>query len=474
MNMENRFYLKILSPVHVGCDEVYEPTGFVINENAKTLTAFDPMDFFRGLGNNDKEKYAAICKKGSLESIFEIYKFMKGRQAKGWDVGICAGLVDQYQKSMAMSVRDQRKIQQELNNFTISRTSFNPHENRPYIPGSAIKGALRTAWLNRQQGLKKLRKGYRDSNSLERDLLDGGSFNTDPLRLLKVSDFMAVSAKTAIIYAVNEKKVRSQYTARGPFQILEIIEPGAIFSGTITIEERHAKEAGIVAPLTAKSLFSEALGFYSGELRREKDEFEDAELTYPRLDFSDGAWPVRLGRHSGAESLTIEGHRNIKIMKKKGERADYQDKATTFWLAAEASTGYQRNSLRPFGWSSLGRLTEEMAETFEQLRKEQENAAILEVSSPDILAYESIKKTSEPQQETWENAHVAFDAGGGGKVRALAQDGRKAELQGKDKILAATDEGLHKKLFEGKKEIKSARVVVHKVGKNYAIDKILL
>jgi hypothetical protein len=72
-------------------------------------------------------------------------------------------------------------------------------------------------------------------------------------------------------------------------------------------------------------------------------------------------------------------------------------------------------------------------------------------------------------QETWENAYVTFDAGGGGKVRALAKDGRKADLQGKDKILAATDEALHKKLFEGKKEIKSARVVVQKKGNNYIL-----
>jgi len=478
MNTENRFYLRILSPVHVGCDEVYEPMGFVVNENAMTLTAFDPIEFFRRLGPKDREKYAAISSKGTVASILELYKFMKGRQFDGLYVGICRGLVEQYQRTMAMSVNDQRKIQQELNNFLIGRTSFNPHDNRPYIPGSAIKGALRTAYLNRQQRIKNLRRGYRDPKPLEKDLLDGGTFNTDPFRLLKVSDFMPVQPKTSIVYAVNEKKVRSNYTARGPFQIIEIIEPGAVFTGTITVGERHAKDAGIRNPLTEKTLFNEALGFYTREMKREKDEFENADLTFPQLDFSDGAWPLRIGRHSGAESLTIEGHRNIKIMKKRGERPDYLDKVTTFWLAAEAPSGYQRNNLKPFGWSSLGRITEEMAASFEQLRKEEENKAIsLSLSqdnSPEISGDEPMTEAFEPQEETWEGAHVMFNAGGGGIVNAVAKDSNKAELRGKDKALVATDEALHKKLFEGKKEIKNARVVVHKVGKNYLIDKIFV
>ena len=42
-----------------------------------------------------------------------------------------------------------RGIRQELNQFSISRTAYNPYNNLPYIPGSSIKGALRTAYLSK-------------------------------------------------------------------------------------------------------------------------------------------------------------------------------------------------------------------------------------------------------------------------------------------------------------------------------------
>ncbi len=35
------YYLQTLSPLHIGCDEVYEPMTFVINEKEGTLTYFD-------------------------------------------------------------------------------------------------------------------------------------------------------------------------------------------------------------------------------------------------------------------------------------------------------------------------------------------------------------------------------------------------------------------------------------------------
>lgn len=41
--------LKVLSPVHIGCDEVYEPTGFAIDEEQKKLIAFEAASFLSRL-----------------------------------------------------------------------------------------------------------------------------------------------------------------------------------------------------------------------------------------------------------------------------------------------------------------------------------------------------------------------------------------------------------------------------------------
>jgi CRISPR-associated protein Csm5 len=57
---------------------------------------------------------------------------------------------------------------------------------------------------------------------------------------------------------------------------------------------------------------------------------------------------LRVGRHSGAESVTVDAPRAIKIMKGKGNQADWATEATTLWLAAEDKD--QMENLQAFGW----------------------------------------------------------------------------------------------------------------------------
>jgi len=77
-----------------------------------------------------------------------------------------------------------------------------------------------------------------------------------------------------------------------------------------------------------------------------------------------------------------------------------------------------------------------------------------------------------PVEEVWENAYVTYNPGSGGIVRAQSSDKKTAEIQGKDKAISATDEGLHKKLFDGKKTLPKARVTVRKAGNAWKIVKI--
>jgi len=475
MKSENHFYIRILSPTHVGCDEVYDPTGFVVDEKACILTAFEPLDFFRSLGRQDQDRYADICRIGTIESIIELYKFMRGKQFRGHVVGMCSGLVAQYQKTLGIPAHDRRKIQQELNNFSISRTSYTPTTQKPYIPGSAIKGALRTAYLNHVAKDKRVPYDPRDrkpADTLEKGLLDYQKLENDPFRLLKVSDFHPVGpCRTKIVFAVNEKKEPSKFKARGPYQILEIIEPGAIFTGTIQILAPLSR-AIITTPLTEKAVFESAAEFYRKEKNREDEELKEADIPVLITGDKENAVSLRLGRHSGAESVTITGHRNIKIMKKRGDRPDRADKATTFWLAAETAAGYQKATLKPFGWAVIGLMTEAGGAAFEKIRLEEEKGSVTSAAaatSASISQGIPAAKQIEPVEEVWGEAYVSFNAGGGGIVTATSSGGKKAELRGKDKAQAATVESLHKKLFDGKKKIDKARVIVRKTGNSYVI-----
>ena len=478
MNETIQCCLRIISPVHIGCDEVYEPMAFILNENNYRLVHFDPLDFLRQLDVPAKKIFTGICKKGTIESILEIYKFMREKRFQGDEVEVCPGFIEQYQKTLALSPRDSKKIQQELNNFTVSRTAFIPNSNRPYIPGSAIKGALRTAYLKTQATKKNepTPRGKNAARDLEKALLDGGSFDTDPFRMLKITDFSLVGeVRTKIVYAVNRKKKLSKFNASGPYQILEVIEPGSLFEGRISVGEPEVG-SGIKKPVTRDALLKSSEVFYIKEMIRENQELKLIEAEPINVERKEEAFPVRLGRHSGAECMTIEGHRNIRIMRGKGNEPTYDKHATTLWLAADSSKPDINKGLKPFGWVVIEQMSEDMIERVKlqeeeylTLKKDTVNRRPKSDERGGREPAPAGKKSGSPlpqekvASEIWDQATLTWNPGNQTVIAIV--EGKKATLKGKESI----PEMFHKILFEKRKSV-TAKVEVEPVGgKNYRI-----
>ncbi|MBF0345880.1 MAG: type III-A CRISPR-associated RAMP protein Csm5 [Nitrospirae bacterium] len=356
--------LHVMSPVHIGCDDIYEPTSFVIlrnKSNELNLAAFDPMVFVDSLSKPDREEFLGICDKGSVASIVEMMNFVAGKfkpdkQKIIVRVSCNNALLEHFKK---VKVKDTKNAEKELNQFQIARTAYNPHNNLPYIPGSSIKGAMRTAYLNKlAKESKRLKCDDKDAKKvLEKQLL-GGQFDTDPLRLLKVSDFIPEGeAKCKIFYAVNRKKDEGQ-AAKGPYQIIETIGVNTVFSGTINIDQ-PLKTGVISNPVKPGILLNAVNGFYNSVYDEDNKVIAriKASPSVMPSQFKDkwgkSAFLLRIGRHSGAEAVTIEGYRNIKIMHKRGEPDTYESCATTLWLASEESKPDANSRLKSFGWAVL-------------------------------------------------------------------------------------------------------------------------
>ncbi len=340
--------IKTLSPVHIGCGEVYEPTGFVVDEQSQELVAFDPFQFIAGLPDSEKDRLIQICERGDIASILEVFKFFKNKPAIGNRVNLSAGFLKHYGQTLSMSTRNQNQIQQELNRFSINRTAFLSGLETPFLPGSSVKGSIRTALLNLRQKESPASPDSRERTSikLEEKLLKYKSLNEDPFRLVKVSDFMPIGdINRKVMYAVDIKKKPGQ--PPGAYQIVEAIMPGSLFWGSIQVDEA-VSESGINKPVKLAELKGSARNFYGGEKKRETVQLLNAGC--PAFDKGDaGAIPLRLGRHSGAECVTIEGHRSIKIM----NLNKYLDHATTFWLASDNKRPETNDNLIPFGWVEI-------------------------------------------------------------------------------------------------------------------------
>ena len=362
MKAPDTFYIRTISPIHVGCDEVYEPTGFRIDETQSRMVVFDPFVFVSQLSDDEKRVFSQLCAKGTAVSILEIYKFMAGKTVHGRSVSLCRGVLEHYKQTLGLPLNNESKIRNELNSFVIPRTAFRSIDQRPYIPGSAVKGALRTAYLNLKEAEKQLsqRGAERDAKRLEQRLMEYDGIPSDPFRMVRVSDFSPVGeANTRIVYAINQKKKPTDRDARGIPLIFEIIEPGTLFQGTISVEAPQ-KGAGIREPVTLAEIMKSAGTFYEKEMQREKGELRGIGLSVESEEDlpEEGAAPVRIGRHSGAESVTIEGHRDILIMGGRGRRS-FKDHATTVWLASESRKPTAMNALMPFGWGQLAAITDD-------------------------------------------------------------------------------------------------------------------
>ncbi len=417
-------YIKILSPIHIGCDEVYEPAGFTVNESNRQITVFNFIDFTGSLNDADQCRFNAICSKGTIESILELYKFLRNRSVEGKTIDVCKGLIDHYKKTISMNISNSRKIQNELNSFAISRTAFLQSDQRPYIPGSGVKGALRTAYLNFLEKRKKLadkNKYFKNAQELEKALMDYTDIPGDPFRLVKVSDFMPVGkTATKIVYGVNIKKKQSDNATRGIPTFFEIIQPDTIFQGSIKVET-PAKGADISMAVDLDTLLKSASEFYLSEKKRENQDLNTAGV--PGVFQNDhDAVLLRCGRHSGAESVTINGHRSIKIMGKKGEKPKYRNRATTLWLASETKTPVHKENLKPFGWSGLYPIDNNLSKKF----AETEQAYQDEIKKKNKEKYEAIKRQQQRKQEQAEaEAKKIMEE----ENQRLAEEERKKQLE---------------------------------------------
>ena len=363
--------IKTLSPMHIGCDEVYEPSGFVIDELNRQMTVFNFVDFIESLNETDSYRFNDICAKGTVESILELYKFLRNRSVAGRKIDVCKGFIDNYTKTLSINIRNADKIQKELNNFIISRTAFLQSDQRPYLPGSSIKGALRTAYLNLLEKKKKLanQNKFQKGQQLEQALMNYTGIHDDPFRLVKVSDFMPVgNVRTKIVYGVNVKKKKTDKSPRGIPSFFEIIKPGSIFQGSITVETPMQGD-GIQLAINADTLLKSASEFYVSENKRENLELQAVGISSASYNDPETVL-LRCGRHSGAEAVTIKGHRSIKIMGGKGEKPKYKSRTTTFWLASESKKTVNTKNLVPFGWAGINIVTDNLEKTLTDMELE--------------------------------------------------------------------------------------------------------
>lgn len=400
MNFMETYNLVIstLSPVHVGCGEDYEPTNYVID--GETLHAFDPARLMAELKQAQRDDFARAL--DDRDPMLKTQRFFfrhkeVARAIARHSAPVAPAAARFYASRVGQVANQQNDGGKVINKLEIARTAFNPTTGFPILPGSSLKGAIRTALLEalRQrdnarfpltdQDAGRFSTASKVANGMERELM-GGGFQEDPMRLVKLSDavfqpgsYKAKNSKgeeitierkaRTVLFQANRKKRPNQFAARASIETLvECVPHGQprAFHATLNIERKARQGQGTPGlQLDWTTLAKACNDFYIARLGDELKVLEDnkfasdAWLKNARGRLAPGGiwgkaiaegkgFMLRVGRHSGAESVTVDAPRKIKILGAKGSPSGWKDHATTLWLAANepgAATG-----MWPFGW----------------------------------------------------------------------------------------------------------------------------
>jgi CRISPR-associated protein Csm5 len=373
--------IEALSPIHIGCDEVLSPVEFVIDSEERKLIKFSLFDLLEVLSLEERDELDRIANKKDTSALVDLYKFYAYRlkdkikklpNIKQYDIP--SELAKRYDEVLRLTSDE---ILQNFNNFEIPRTYFNPLTEQPIIPGSSLKGALRTGYLEfllkkneNNPSIREIIERVNNINSrmrrreineimetLEKQLLNCPNPSKDPFGALKISDLNPISPiETKILYQVNVSKQKGETRGRLTLPI-EVIPPGAKFEGIleIKVETENLKQNPVKIEMS--KLIEGVWGHFRVILKNEYDLAKN--IGFKILPLRDShqmdikerkAILIKLGKHSGAEAMTIDKIRKI-LIRREGGRIEYQASPTTIWLASEQKKNISQ--AMPFGWALL-------------------------------------------------------------------------------------------------------------------------
>ena len=379
-----------LTPIHIGCGTDFEPTNYVIRDN-DILYNFDPEN--AELNGGQKRSLQQLGEKGDLLSIQKFFRDQADTFAVAAKsiIPVTHDIAQEYRNKIGTPVKTEvEKNNRIINNLYIQRTISHPHTNDPYLPGSSVKGAIRTAILD---SLNDPPVRY-DSNAskpernksarLEQKLLgmDGGDYAQSAFRLVKISDMQPSGETARLVVMTKQYKKKTVIDKRngtvkegGAIAVRrEIIAPaqyrcftGEIQIGTLNDIHEEGKTPQPNRRIDIQSIARDCNRFYCPQMKRELDILENRHLTSDawlatirRLFSPTGeisrrmnngtAFLIRLGMLGGAESKTFRGESiaQIRIMQGKGRPPRYQDTTTTIWLG---DIDARQKNRQPFGWA---------------------------------------------------------------------------------------------------------------------------
>lgn len=406
-----------LSPIHIGCGEDYEPTNYVISDHC--LYAFNPSVV--PLNDSLRREFREAVRSGSIPSIAAFFQ----RHVNEFKifaekiVPICRSCEEKHHNMVTKGeARNQNRI---------GRTAYySTNEGVEYlIPGSAVKGVIHTALLNKVNKKQPRRK----SDNLDRDILgvNPSSFSNSPMRFVKISDFQCKTPIPAKIvearrcYKNDGNGVTRKGVVPGAFEVLErgLYRP---FTGKLSLQTEHHKINSYHTYSQIEEVFRDLNNYFAPILTEELKKFSQIsggrtwsqKLSLLIRILSDDwlnshAAIIRIGKNVGAESLVLQG--NFACIHGRGGKTS----SKTEWRISD------QQEILPFGWCILELSDSPVRSAIASFCEEQNKTEIVDFSEILNLRKEKEKEIKRQQEEALAQQLKAEE-------KARVEELRRAEL----------------------------------------------
>lgn len=347
----HRFHALALTPIHVGDGSTWTPESFKLDGNH--LVLFEPTAALAALDPAGCTAFSRAIESGELRKAQQLLQ------------SVVRGELELGRIAMAASSREEIGIAIDNPARAGRIHPFVRTAGRPFLPGSAIKGAIRTAILSTRaqprisaflseiaQANVRSGKSGRVSDSIQRQVFDLGpdqrKTDTDPFRHVAVADCILPPGATRIDRVHNLRRDGQPNAMQMHFEAL-LAGTGFVVEMNLADERANraaAKDRAKTArqPILIDELRQSLDLFYRGIWDAEAGRFY-ARGGLPELPPASEATLLRVGRFSHFEAASIEGLRQ-----------GYRPQSQAAKTAPEGSTRMVtiRDEVKiPFGWVAL-------------------------------------------------------------------------------------------------------------------------
>jgi len=304
----------ILTPIHIGSGDEISPFDYVVVEEDGCFYRLNQRSFFRSLSEQQREKFDAI----PAEDLLKIRAFIVENFVPDKHASYEARMLETFQEEYLSKIGD-------INNQLLIHT-FTGAESNHFIPGSSIKGAIRTAVLDAIREEKRI-TGTVDDRKIEADLLEASNSRgfldpqRDPFRTLKVTDSPMPENTLLVGKVVNFRPKRND--AKEGVSFFVEAAAGRIFHDNeeewertfdiqIAIDEGLGEKKGFPVKLRMGFIKEACNSFYRRVMEQEVENLEGSDLDIDdcckllmKEPVEENEFLLRVGRFSGKDSVTL-------------------------------------------------------------------------------------------------------------------------------------------------------------------------